>query len=100
MWLALFRNEKDEERPSLQIPSRSDFRTGGSPVPACAVRPEGVLPKRDWILPEEREVILGFKRQYPSLPSGKMTGYSGIKPVFCVTGAKQKSANFAESENS
>ena len=30
-------------------------------------RPEGVLPKGHWILPEEREKIVAFKRQHPTV---------------------------------
>ena len=30
-------------------------------------RPEGILPKGHWILPEERERILSFKRQHPTV---------------------------------
>ena len=36
-------------------------------------RPEGVLPKGHWILPEEREAILAFKRQHPSLGAKRLS---------------------------
>ncbi|WP_179110230.1 hypothetical protein [Leptospirillum ferriphilum] len=45
------------------LPARTYYRwtsrSGKSP------RPEGVVPKRHWSLPEEREKIVAFKRQYP-----------------------------------
>ena len=49
----------------LGLPSRTYHRWGVTQ--GKGKRPEGGLPKGHWILPEEREAILAFKRQHPSL---------------------------------
>ena len=49
----------------LSLPARTYHRwtrlSGKKP------RPEGVVPKGHWILPEEREKIMAFKRQHPTV---------------------------------
>ncbi len=55
----------------LGLPSRTYHRwvvTQGK-----GKRPEGVLPKGHWILPEEREAILAFKRKHPSLGAKRLS---------------------------
>ncbi|MHB8421659.1 MAG: IS3 family transposase [Leptospirales bacterium] len=50
-------------------------------------RPEGVLPKGHWILPEEREKILAFKRQHPTVGGVRLAfmmldqGVAAISPA-------------------
>ena len=55
----------------LGLPSRTYHRWGVTQ--GKGKRPEGVLPKGHWILPEEREAILVFKRQQPSLGAKRLS---------------------------
>ena len=55
----------------LSLPARTYHRwtclSGKKP------RPEGVVPKGHWILPEEREKIVAFKRQHPTVGGVRLT---------------------------
>ncbi len=55
----------------LGLPSRTYYRWGVTQ--GKGKRPEGGLPKGHWILPEEREAILAFKRQQPSLGAERLS---------------------------
>jgi transposase-like protein len=50
---------------ALDLPARTFHRWAS--MEGKKPRPEGILPKGHWILPEEREKILAFKRQHPSV---------------------------------
>jgi hypothetical protein len=55
----------------LGLPSRTYHRWGVTQ--GKGKRPEGGLPKGHWILPEEREAILSFKRKHPSLGAKRLS---------------------------
>jgi putative transposase len=70
---------------TLDLPARTYHRWAS--LSGKKPRPEGVLPKGHWILPEERAKILPFKRQHPTVGGVRLSfmmldqGVAAVSPA-------------------